>query len=145
MPIGHTDSDILILFTGSKVAVLGDVFNGRGQISGYDYHSGNPRNYLAELDAILTLVPDDYQLVTGHGGIATKDDVIEYRALYADLLGELDRRRIAGMSVEAATEIGLPRRWLNWLSQEEYDDSGDRLSHEVRWLWAAADQEKSNH
>ena len=145
LPVGHTDSDILVLFTGSKVAALGDVFNGRGQIAGYDYHSGDPRNYLAELDALLALLPNDYTLVSSHGGITTKDDIVEYRTLYADLLNELDHRRVAGMSAEAAAKMGLPQSWSNWLSQEEYEDSNDWLLEEARRLWADAETETLRH
>ncbi len=138
LPVGHTDGDIVVMFTESKIAALGDVFNGRGQLSGYDYFSGDPRNYLAELDSLLIILPDDYDLITGHGGIATKDDIVEYRSLYAALIDELDQRRNAGISAEEAAEAGMPTSWLAWLPQQEYDDSGDWLLEVTRRLWADA-------
>lgn len=143
LPVGHTDSDILILFSESEIAAVGDVYNGRGQLSGYDYYSGDPRNYLVELDALLDLIPNDFRLVTGHGGVDTRNDLVEYRALYAQLLDELDSRRREGMSAEAAAELGLPHHWLDWLPRNEYDDSGDWLLETTRRLWRDAEAEKS--
>jgi len=144
LPTGHTDSDVLVLFVDSRVAVLGDVFNGRGQLSGYDWASGDPRNYLIELSQLIELIPDGFTMVTGHGGLTNKADMRVYHGLYTALIAELDKRHKAGMSEEEATEIGLPNNWLDWLPQHEYDDSGDWLLQMVQRLWADADTKNPN-
>ena len=144
LPVGHTDSDILVLFTKSKIAAIGDVFNGRGQISGFDYFSGDPRGYLAELDFAITLLSDDYVVVTGHGDPSSRNEIIEYRALYAALLDELDHRRKRGLSANKAAQIGLPNIWRQWLSDTEFDDSGDWLLQTTRRLWANAERNNAD-
>lgn len=67
LPSGHTDGDSAVWFVDANVIHMGDqLFSGR-----YPYidvaSGGNVDGYIANLAAIVERVPDDIQVIPGHG------------------------------------------------------------------------------
>ncbi|TAH34405.1 MAG: MBL fold metallo-hydrolase [Planctomycetota bacterium] len=111
---GHTDGDSVILFTGSKVAHLGDLFFS-GRFPFVDRNSGGDVQALTRsIDTLLQTIPPDYKLIPGHGPVSTLDDLRSYHRMLTETT-ELVRQRIRdGMSREQVTAAGVPEPWSAW-------------------------------
>lgn len=71
-PNGHTDGDAVIFFTGSDVVHMGDdFFNGTFPFVDSD-NGGSIKGLLADLDKVLTMLPDDVKVIPGHGPLSDK-------------------------------------------------------------------------
>jgi cyclase len=88
----HTDGDAIIYFTKANVIHMGDTFfNGRYPF--IDLSSGGSVNgIVAAADKALALANDGSKIVPGHGAVATKADLQEYRRVVSTI-----RDRIAKM------------------------------------------------
>ena len=94
----HTDGDAIILFKESNVIHAGDVFVRYG-LPFIDQPSGGSIDGMIKgTDQIIALANDDTKIIPGHGAIATKKDLIEYRAMLQTL-----RDRIAGAMSKGKT------------------------------------------
>lgn len=124
-PAGHTDGDSVIFFPDSNVAHVGDHFfvdrfpfidlSGGGTVQGY---IKNVRTLIEEL-------PDDVQIIPGHGRLASKDDLRNFETLIADTVAIVQGYVDDGLSLDQATEAGLP---------EQYDDAASGFVNERRWI-----------
>src|SRR5271169_3740676 len=77
----HTDGDTYVWFKTANVLSTGDTFT-TGRYPNIDFaNGGNVRGMIAATDAYLKLVNDKSRLVPGHGPIADKATLIEYRAM----------------------------------------------------------------
>ena len=83
-PSGHTDTDVVIFFTGSKVVHMGDdFFNGIFPFIDVD-GGGSVKGLIANVQKLLEQIPADAKIIPGHGPIATTK---ELRAFLAMLQG----------------------------------------------------------
>ncbi len=107
---GHTDSDSLIVFTKAKVAQTGTDFvnmspSGFPAIDMDNDGTGGPQGEIAALSYIVDRMPDDVQVIPGHGKVASKTEVKKY----LDVLKE----------TSAAVQIGIDQgKSLEQLKQE---------------------------
>jgi cyclase len=77
----HTDGDTYVWFKTANVLSTGDTFT-TGRYPNIDFaNGGNIRGMIAATDAYLKLVNDKSRIVPGHGPIADKAALIEYRAM----------------------------------------------------------------
>jgi cyclase len=77
----HTDGDTYVWFKTANVLSTGDTFT-TGRYPNIDFaNGGNIRGMIAATDAYLKLVNDKSRIVPGHGPIADKATLIEYRAM----------------------------------------------------------------
>lgn len=124
-PKGHTDGDSVIFFRDSNVVHLGDHFfvdrfpfvdlSGGGTVQGY----------LANVRALLDTLPEDIQIIPGHGPLATKQDLRNFEKLIADTVAIIQGYVDEGKSLDEATEAGLPER---------YDEAASAFINEQRWI-----------
>ncbi len=63
---GHTDNDIMVHFTKSGYAYLGDDAYGM-RLPSYDGRSGDCSKYAAVVKKALDLLPDNTKIISGHG------------------------------------------------------------------------------
>jgi len=71
-PNGHTDGDAVIYFTQSNVVHMGDdFFNGGYPVVDLD-NGGSVRGMIADVEQILTTLPDDVKIIPGHGPLGDK-------------------------------------------------------------------------
>lgn len=75
LPNGHTDGDSAVWFKQANVIHMGDqFFNGRFPF--VDIASGGSIDgFVANVENVLSLVPDDIKIIPGHGALADKDDL----------------------------------------------------------------------
>lgn len=76
---GHTDGDVLIGIPSAHVMHMGDIFfNGLTPV--IDLNSGGSlAGMIANLDAVLSFLPDDSKVIPGHGPVGGKKDVARFR------------------------------------------------------------------
>jgi glyoxylase-like metal-dependent hydrolase (beta-lactamase superfamily II) len=76
---GHTDGDVMVGLPAQRVLHLGDLFfHGRTPV--IDVESGGSiGGMIANVEKVLSQVPDDVKLVAGHGPVGTKRDLARFR------------------------------------------------------------------
>jgi glyoxylase-like metal-dependent hydrolase (beta-lactamase superfamily II) len=75
VPSGHTDTDVVIFFTGSKVVHMGDdFFNGIFPFIDVD-GGGSVKGLIANVQKLLEQIPADAKIIPGHGPIATTKEL----------------------------------------------------------------------
>jgi cyclase len=77
-PGAHTDNDIIVWFTGSKVVYVGAISNGT-HFPSVDEESGNALQYAPITQAVIGMLPEDVAIIPGHGADGT---MAEFRALH---------------------------------------------------------------
>ncbi|HJO05037.1 MAG TPA: SUMF1/EgtB/PvdO family nonheme iron enzyme [Acidobacteriota bacterium] len=116
IPGGHTDNDVVVFFTGSNVVHLGDLFNsGTSSFPTADLQSGgNALAMLANLDALLPMIPDDAAVIPGHGPLSGKAELYRVRKMLDDTINLVRIRKAAGRSLEEIIAAGLGREYEGW-------------------------------
>lgn len=141
LPLGpaHTDGDLAVYFTASKVVHVGDLFNGRGGRSVADYgYGGNLDGLAAALAELAQALPEDVRVVGGHGGVGavySRDDLVAYQAILAEMLTLLRQRIEAGKTVEEVLAEDLTARWSDFFGAAR-DDSIMHNAQPTGWVKA---------
>src|SRR4029450_2728263 len=79
----HTDGDTYVYFADANVLSTGDTVT-IGRYPNIDFANGGSINGLiATADAYLSITDDNTKIVPGHGPLATKAQLAEYRAMLA--------------------------------------------------------------
>ena len=79
----HTDGDTFVYFADANVLSTGDTV-AMGRYPNIDFANGGTlKGMIAASDAYLSLANDNTKIVPGHGPLATKAQLAEYRAMLA--------------------------------------------------------------
>jgi glyoxylase-like metal-dependent hydrolase (beta-lactamase superfamily II) len=80
----HTDGDTYVYWTEANVLSTGDTMS-TGRYPNIDVaNGGNIKGMIEACDRYLELVDDQTKIVPGHGFLATKADLVAYRAMLVD-------------------------------------------------------------
>jgi glyoxylase-like metal-dependent hydrolase (beta-lactamase superfamily II) len=125
LPAGHTDGDSVVWFRGANVIHMGDHYF-RDTFPFVDLDSGGSvEGYIANLETIVRLVPDDIQVIPGHGTLASLPDL----ARTLDMMrrtNQIVRKALAdGQNADAMVTAGLGAQWSSW---------GQGFISEERWI-----------
>lgn len=86
-PSGHTDTDVVIIFTKSNVVHMGDeFFNGVFPFIDTD-GGGSVKGLIANLEKLLPQIPADAKIIPGHGKVATTRELREFLAMLKETSG----------------------------------------------------------
>ena len=97
----HTDGDSIIHFTKSNVIHMGDTYFNKVTFPFIDLASGGDvRGAIAAADTALALANDETQIIPGHGPMATKADLQQYRNMISEIVGKVEAAMKAGKSVD---------------------------------------------
>lgn len=100
LPAAHTDGDSYVHFVDANVIHTGDVvFNGFYPFIDVD-HGGTLKGVIAAVDTMLALVDDDTRIIPGHGPLASRQDVVNYRDMLATVQERLGTLKAAGKSAD---------------------------------------------
>jgi len=114
IPRGHTDGDAVIYFMESNVLHMGDDFFA-GRFPYVDLGSGGSVEGLQEgIAAVLGDVPDDVQVIPGHGPLSTKDDLRLYKRMLDETIGAVREQMDAGASLDDIKARGAGADWAEW-------------------------------
>jgi glyoxylase-like metal-dependent hydrolase (beta-lactamase superfamily II) len=95
----HTDGDTYVWFKDANVLSTGDTVT-MGRYPNIDFaNGGNIKGMIAATDAYLKLTNAQTKIVPGHGELATKAMVVQYRAMLVDA-----RNRMAKLVKAGKTE-----------------------------------------
>jgi cyclase len=75
LPTGHTDGDVMVYFERARVVATGDAFTSNGLPEYSRAAGGNMLGSNDELHQIVALLPDNAQVIPGHGPVASMIDV----------------------------------------------------------------------
>jgi len=116
IPGGHTDNDVVVFFTESNVVHMGDLLNsGISSFPVADLESGgNALAILANIDALLPMIPDDAALIAGHGPLSDKQELHRLRKMLDDTINLVRTQKEAGRSLEEIVAGGLGAEYEAW-------------------------------
>jgi glyoxylase-like metal-dependent hydrolase (beta-lactamase superfamily II) len=101
MPAAHTDGDSVIFWTKSNVIHMGDLFFHKMSFPFVDAGSGgNVRGVVAAADKALALANDQTKIIPGHGAVATKADLQQYRNMVAEIIAKVEAGIKAGKTLD---------------------------------------------
>lgn len=131
VPHAHTDGDSFIFFEKANVIHAGDfVFNGFYPFIDV-HHGGSLKGMIRAVDKVLRLSDDKTKIIPGHGPLADKKQVAEYRNMLATAYERLRKLKAEGKSAQEAAAAGpLDDLEATW---------GDGLFKGARWIeiiWA---------
>ena len=80
----HTGGDTYVYFADANVLSTGDIFVNTGRYPNIDYlNGGNIDGMISANDAYLALANDQTKIVPGHGALASKAQLVDFRAMLA--------------------------------------------------------------
>ena len=98
-PHAHTDGDAIIHFEKANVVHMGDTFfNGLYPFVDID-SGGNIRGVIAAADRVIAIANDQTRIIPGHGPVASKANLIAYRAYLVDVVGKIQAAMKAGKTL----------------------------------------------
>ena len=128
VPPAHTDGDSFIHFRRSDVLHLGDVF----RTNNFPYidisNGGTLKGTLEALGIAIGMSGPQTRIIPGHGGVSTREDVVEFRDMALVVAGrveqlvrdgaDLEEVLAAGTTTEYEERWGDPERFLQGLYAE---------------------------
>jgi glyoxylase-like metal-dependent hydrolase (beta-lactamase superfamily II) len=111
----HTDGDTYVWFKTANVLATGDTFT-NGRYPNIDFaNGGNIKGMIAATDAYLKLTNAKSRIVPGHGPIADKAALTEYRAMLVTARDRMDKLVKEGKSeadvIAAKPFADLDNKW----------------------------------
>src|SRR3954454_15048756 len=114
----HTDGDTWVYFADANVLATGDTVNNLKRYQTIDYRNGGDvRGMIRVADAYLKVANDNTKVVVGHGQLAAKKDIEEFRAMLVTSHDRIKKLADEGKSEEevlAAKPLAdLDATWAN--------------------------------
>ena len=109
----HTDGDLVVFFTGSRVVATGDLYV--PLLGPCDLANGCRWNdYVGGIRRLVTLVPADAVIFPGHGPASTLRELKVFAILLEDVTAQVRRSIESGRTREQVIADGLPQRYAGW-------------------------------
>ena len=109
----HTDGDIIIHFKNADVFHMGDVFVRYG----FPYidiaHGGNINGMIHALEQVAVLADDKSVFIPGHGDIASKKDVIDFKNWLVNLRDAVKKEMDQGKSKEEIIALNPVKQYVD--------------------------------
>ncbi|PCI60409.1 MAG: MBL fold metallo-hydrolase [Gammaproteobacteria bacterium] len=122
---GHTDGDTAVYFKKANVLHTGDLFFELG----FPYidlkHGGSVKGYLAAVEKMLAIIPDDVVIIPGHGKLTDKKRYQAFAKMIAFSIKHVTELLQQGKSEQAIIKLGLGDKYKSWSWQ---------FINEEKWL-----------
>lgn len=113
-PRGHTDGDSVVLFTGSNVVHMGDLYFAK-IFPFIDLDSGGDvLQYAKNVATILDRLKPDTKVIPGHGELSNVAELRGFHAMLVETSELVRSKKAAGKSLAQVQAAGLPQRWRSW-------------------------------
>ncbi len=111
---GHTDGDVVVYFKNTNVAYLGDIviFDSFPVVK-LDM-GGDVRQLVANVEKLARLLPDDVQLIVGHGREGTMDDLRAYEQMLRDTVQAVSETMDSEESCDELNGVTILKNWSTW-------------------------------
>lgn len=100
----HTDTDAFIYFEEANVIHAGDVFVRYGIPFIDNRNGGSVKGMIEANNQLIERCDDETIIIPGHGQLANKQDVIEFRDMLQDIWDQVATAAAAGQSIEQILE-----------------------------------------
>lgn len=98
VPPAHTDGDTFVFFEKANAVHTGDVFSSGGYPFIDVNSGGNMDGMVGAIDILLGKIDDRTRVIPGHGPVADKKKVQEYRAMLAGIRDTVKKLKAEGKS-----------------------------------------------
>ena len=113
-PNSHTDGDSVVLFTGSNVVHMGDLFfSGRFPYVDLD-SGGDVEGLIKHVEELLSELSPDVKLIPGHGPLSDINDLKTYHQTLVETTDLIRDQMGTGKSLSEIKAAGLPKKWRSW-------------------------------
>jgi glyoxylase-like metal-dependent hydrolase (beta-lactamase superfamily II) len=130
LPNGHTDGDTIVYFKNARVVHTGDLlFNERFPFIDLK-NGGSVKGYLTNLNALITMIPDNVKVIPGHGKLTDKQGIRKMIKMISFSLELVSKQLAKGSSREEIIARGLDGNYAQW---------GKHFISEKRWLETLVD------
>jgi cyclase len=126
LPGSHADNDIIVHFTKSGIAYLGDLAYGM-MFPSVDYRTGNAAKYAEVVEKAICLLPENTKIISGHGRDCSMDDMRKFQEMLEKTTGIVRNALAEGKNVETMQKENILKDWISF-SSEEYITSDDWIS-----------------
>ena len=107
----HTDGDAMVMFTKANILHTGDVFVRYG-LPYIDIESGgSARGMIAGVDKAIALSDANTKIIPGHGEVATRADMIAFRAMLVTIVARVEAGIKAGKPLAAIQAAKPAAQW----------------------------------
>ncbi len=100
----HTDTDAIIYFEEANVMHTGDVFVRYGIPFIDGGNGGSVGGTIKAMNTILDIADDNTVIIPGHGQLAKKQDMLDFRDMLQDIWNQVAKAKKGGKSLEAIQE-----------------------------------------
>jgi cyclase len=117
----HTDGDTWVYFPDANVLCTGDTMNNTKRYQSIDFaNGGDIRGAIRATNAFLALANEDTKVMTGHGPLAKKSDIVEYNTMLKTARERVEKLFKEGKSEEEVI-AARPLKDLdaNWAANDE--------------------------
>jgi cyclase len=113
-PKSHTDGDGVVFFKESNVVHTGDLFFNK-RFPYIDLGSGGSvQGVIGSVTKLLTMIPEDWQIIPGHGDLASHTDLNAYLLMLESTSLIVRSSMNEGKTLEECQSAGLPDKWASW-------------------------------
>jgi len=114
-PNGHTDGDSVIFFKQSNVVHMGDDFFNGGMFPFIDIDSGGSvQGMIAGDEKVLAEIPDDVNIIPGHGPLATKEDLRKFITVLKETSAAVQAEMKKGKTLDQLKQEKVLAKWDSW-------------------------------
>jgi glyoxylase-like metal-dependent hydrolase (beta-lactamase superfamily II) len=107
----HTDGDSFVYFPESNIIHMGDTFF-KGRYPFIDLSSGGSIDGLIKaVNHALLIVNDQTKIIPGHGTVANRQDLLDYRDVIMTIRQRVKMAMDSGKKLEEIQEMGLTKEW----------------------------------
>jgi len=100
VPASHTGGDTVIRFQHANAIYIGDFYRNFGYPYADQANGGSIRGMVTAIDMIAKIADPDTTLITGHGTLVKKADLLPYRAMVIDILAKTKKLVDQGKSLD---------------------------------------------
>src|SRR5271169_1436127 len=100
VPASHTGGDTVIRFQHANAIYIGDFYRNFGYPFADQANGGSIRGMITAIDMIAKAAGPDTTLITGHGTLVKKADLLPYRAMVVDILAKTKELVDQGKSLD---------------------------------------------
>jgi cyclase len=107
VPASHTGGDTVIRFEHANAIYIGDFYRNFGYPFADQANGGSISGMITAIDMIAKTAGPDTTLITGHGTLVKKDDLLPYRAMVVDILARTKKLVDQGKSMDDVLAANL--------------------------------------
>lgn len=114
LPGGHTSADMVVHFTGSAVACIGDLVLAGTFPNASPARGGDARRLLEVLRELREVLPAETTVVAAHGGAVTLEEVDAYVEMIEATLAAVEAEMKKGKTLPQIIEANPLEPWAEW-------------------------------